>query len=46
MKKLDVFIIKNLKKIRKTPKEDIVDHQLGEKMLLEDFREDDVIFLE
>jgi len=40
MKKLDVFIIKHTKKIGKTPKEDIVDRQLGEKMLLEDFRED------
>ena len=45
MKKLEVFIIKDMKKIR-TPIEDIVDRQLGEKMLLEDFREDAVIFLE
>lgn len=47
MKKSETITLKeDMKKTLKMPKEESVDHQLGEKMLLEDFVEDNIIFLE
>jgi len=43
MKKLDVFIIEDKKK---TKNQELIDHQLEEKMLLENFGEENIIFLE
>ena len=46
MKKLDVVIIKDKGKIKTTENQDLIKCQLEEKMLLEDFGEDNIIFLE